>query len=398
MNRITRSPASADNSPGTPKCPATDSGESSRTFEKTPGPAGQSASTPGQTVPHGDRSVVVSGHVLRRPGFSVLIRPRTLIVAAILLVLALVFAFIGLNQGKVTIPLADVWPAAFGQGEKKYVLAMGLRLPRIAAALTAGAALGISGAVFQSVTGNALGSPDVIGLTTGAATGAITQIVLFDAGPVQVMLAALVGGLGAAVVIYLLSLKGGVTGGYRLVLIGLGMGALLGSYNSLLMVRGEVEEAVAANIWVAGSLEGRQWPQVLPVLIGTLVVVPVTIWLARRATLLEMGDDIASQLGVRAEPTRRWLIFCGVALAGLATAAVGPIAFIALSAPQIAKRLTGAKGLSIVPAGLMGSCLLLGADVGSHAIPTVTSLPIGQVTGLIGGIYLAWLLTRSKQI
>lgn len=343
-------------------------------------------------------SPIVTGRVLRGRNFSLLVQPRALLVIGILLAVAVLLALIGLTQGKVAVPLGDIIPAIFGNGERKHVLALGLRMPRVVAALTAGAALGVSGAVFQSVSNNALGSPDVIGLTTGAASGAITQIVLFDAGPVQVMLAALAGGVGTALAIYLLSLKGGVTGGYRLVLIGLGVGALLGSYNSLLMVRGQVEQAVSANIWIAGSLDGRQWTQVLPVLIGTIIVVPITILLARRATLVEMGDDIASQLGVRVEPTRRWLIFCGVALAALATAAVGPIAFIALSAPQIARRLSRARGLSIVPAALMGSCLLLGADVVSQAIPTATTLPIGQVTGLIGGIYLAWLLTRSKQL
>ncbi len=341
---------------------------------------------------------LVSGVLIRFRGLSLILQPRALLVVAILLIAAVALAVIGLNQGKVTIPVSEVWPAVLGHGEKKYVLAMGLRLPRVVAALTAGAALGVSGAIFQSVSNNALGSPDVIGLTTGAASGAITQIVLFNAGPIQVMLAALIGGTGTALAIYLLSLKGGITGGYRLVLIGLGMGALLGSYNSLLMVRGRVEEAVAANIWVAGSLDGRQWTQVLPVSIGTIIVVPLSMLLVRRATLLEMGDDIASQLGVRAEPTRRWLIFCGVSLAALATAAVGPIAFIALSAPQIAGRLTRARGIGVIPAASMGACLLLGADVISQAIPTVATLPIGQVTGLIGGSYLAWLLTRSKQI
>lgn len=341
---------------------------------------------------------MIGGLVWRGRGFSVVLQPRVIIVTGILVIAALGLGVTALNQGAVSIPLDDVIPAILGEGESRHVLAMELRLPRVAAAITAGTALGISGAIFQSISNNALGSPDIIGLTTGAASGAITQIVLFDGGPISVMLAALAGALIAALLIYLLSLKGGVTGGFRLVLIGLGVGALLSSLNSLLIVRGDVEAAFSANIWIAGSLDGRRWAQVLPAMVGTVLAVPIAVALARRATMLEMGDDIARQMGIHAENTRRWLLLCAVLLAALATAAVGPIAFIALAAPQVARRLTRAQGLSVLPAGAMGACLLMGADVITQSLPTRATLPIGQMTGLVGGIYLGWLLTRSRQV
>lgn len=171
-----------------------------------------------------------------------------------------------------------------------------------------------SGAIFQSVSRNALGSPDVIGFTTGAATGAILQIVVFQASALQVSLGALAGGLATALVVYLLSLKGGVTGGYRLVLVGIGVGAIMGALNGMMLVLGNLDNVVSANLWLAGSLQARTWSEALPVMIGTLLVLPLVLLIARRAALMEMGDEIAQQLGVRVERTRVWLMVLAVLL------------------------------------------------------------------------------------
>lgn len=345
------------------------------------------------------RSAIVPGTVVRLGPLSVRIRMRTVIVTTIIALAALALGIVAMTQGSMQIAAGDVLPRLLDpdSGRDGDVLRT-IRLPRTLAALTAGAALGISGAVFQSVSRNALGSPDVIGLTTGAATGAIAQIVLFGGGPLQVALGALVGGIGTSAIIYVLSLRGGVTGGYRLVLIGLGVGALLGAVNGFLLVRGNIDRAVTANLWLSGSLDSRQWAHVIPVAIGLVVVVPLLWLLVRHATLLEMGDDIARELGVGAERTRVLLIGGAVVLAALATAAVGPIAFIALAAPQIATRLVRDRSLGLASAGAMGAFLLVGADVVTQFVPSDLTLPIGQMTGILGGLYLVWLLTRSKQL
>lgn len=343
---------------------------------------------------------LVSGVPVRLRRASFILHPRTITVVLILTGLSLVLGVLALTLGSVEVPLDDLVASMFGQSADRShnLVIQNIRFPQVVAALSAGAALGVSGAVFQSISNNALGSPDIIGLTTGAATGAISQIIFFQADPLQVTIGALIGGIGTAAVIYLLSLKGGVTGGYRLVLIGLGIGALLSSLNSLMLVRGEVELAFAANVWLSGSIDNAKWDQALPTLIISILVIPIVAALAKRATMVEMGDDMARQLGVHAENTRRILILLAVILAGIATSAVGPIAFIALAAPQLAKLLTRAGSITVFASAAMGSFLLTLAHVVTAVLPVTYTLPIGQVTGLIGGIYLAWLLTRSKQV
>jgi iron complex transport system permease protein len=343
---------------------------------------------------------LVRGRAVRLRRVSFIVHPRAVTITLALLLITLALASLAMTLGKVSVPLDDLLPSMFGLSDesKHNTVVQNLRFPRVLAALSAGAALGVSGAVFQSVSHNALGSPDIIGLTSGAATGAISQIIFFQAGPIQVTIGALIGGVGTALIIYLLSLKGGVTGGYRLVLIGIGVGALLSSLNSLMMVRGDIDNAFAANVWISGSLDDVKWAQALPAFLVTLIVIPLVALSARRATLLEMGDDMARQLGVNAEGTRRTLMLLAVILAGIATSAVGPIAFIALASPQLAKLLTRSTTFSVAGAAAMGSCLLMVAHVITAVLPVSINLPIGQVTGLIGGVYLAWLLTRSKQV
>lgn len=133
-------------------------------------------------------------------------------------------------------------------------------------------------------------------------------------------------------------------------------------------------------------------------MIGTIVLVPFVASLARRASLMEMGDDLAQQLGVRVERTRVLLMLLAVSLAGLATGAAGPIAFIALAAPQLVIRLTRSRGMPVLSTAAMGACLLTAADVLTQVLPLTASIPIGRMTGIIGGLYLIWLLTRSKQV
>src|SRR5690606_19178427 len=163
-----------------------------------------------------------------------------------------------------------------------------IRLPRVAAALAVGAALGVSGAVFQSISRNPLGSPDIIGFTTGAATGAILQIVLMSQSAGSVSLSAVLGGLLTAVAVYALSLRAGATSSRRLILVGIGVGAMLAALNGLMLVKGNLDNAVVANLWLAGSLNGRTWAHAWPVLAGVLLLLPCLLWLASRLGLMEM--------------------------------------------------------------------------------------------------------------
>ncbi|MFT4259605.1 FecCD family ABC transporter permease [Microbacterium sp.] len=346
------------------------------------------------------RTLHPRGFVLRIGPLSVIISPRLLIVSVALLALVFVLSTVAMQIGTMRLSFGEVVAAVFGvEADPKHAQIVNrIRIPRVVAAIFCGAALGVSGAVFQSVSRNALGSPDVIGFTTGAATGAIAQIVLYQAEPVQVSLSAVGGGLGTALIVYLLSVKGGVTGGYRLILVGIGVGAVLGALNGLMLVLGDLDNAVAANMWLAGSLSARTWTHAVPVMIGTLLLIPIVALLARRASMMEMSDDLAQQLGVRVERTRVWMMVLAVLLAGLAVGAAGPIAFVALAAPQLVTRLARTRGMPVVSAAAMGACILVAADVLSQTLPFDAVVPIGRMTGIIGGLYLIWLLTRSKQV
>lgn len=320
---------------------------------------------------------------------------RTIIVCAVLLLLTSALSFFAIGTGDYVIAPKDVLSALFGDAPRiTEIIVLQSRLPRVALAVMFGAALGVSGAVFQSLTRNPLGSPDVIGFTTGAYTGALVVIVTLGGGYYRTGAGALLGGLATAMVVYLLAYRRGVQG-FRLIIVGIAVSAMLASVNTWLVVKADLTEAIAAAVWGAGSLNGLGWQQVVPSIVALTVVMPLLAILSRRMPMLELGDDAATALGVRVESTRLMLIFLGVALTALVTAAAGPISFIALAAPQLARRLTGASGAAMVPAACMGSVLLVASDVAAQRVFAPTQLPVGVVTVCVGGAYFVWLLARE---
>lgn len=331
--------------------------------------------------------------------WSWIFSPKDIIIAFILFLLMISLAFFALTTGKFPIEFSTLIDIVVGQSEGgiKEKIVMDIRLPRLLTAMGVGAALGISGAIFQSISRNVLGSPDVIGFTTGAATGALLQIIIFNGTVVDIAISTLIGGMATALIVYLLSLKNGVMSGYTMILIGIGVGAILHAFNGLLLVKGNIDNAIMANLWLAGSLNARTWQHVYPTFVGLLILVPLIIFYAKSLTLMEMGDDMAQQLGVHVGRVRWVMIFSAVLLASLATASAGPIAFVALAAPQLVIRLSHSGKLPIVGSALMGALLLLSADVLSQSLPINITMPVGLMTGVIGGLYLLWLLTRKQR-
>lgn len=331
--------------------------------------------------------------------WSWIFSPKDIIIAFILFLLMISLAFFALTTGKFPIEFSTLIDIVVGQseGDIKEKIVIDIRLPRLLTAMGVGAALGISGAIFQSISRNVLGSPDVIGFTTGAATGALLQIIIFNGTVVDIAISTLIGGMATALIVYLLSLKNGVMSGYTMILIGIGVGAILHAFNGLLLVKGNIDNAIMANLWLAGSLNARTWQHVYPTFIGLLILVPLIIFYAKSLTLMEMGDDMAQQLGVHVGRVRWVMIFSAVLLASLATASAGPIAFVALAAPQLVIRLSHSGKLPIVGSALMGALLLLSADVLSQSLPINITMPVGLMTGVIGGLYLLWLLTRKQR-
>ena len=333
-----------------------------------------------------------------RGGRSVSFHPRALIAGVGCVLLGLLGAVFAIGSGEYPMAFGDVLRALAGYGAPEDAFIVNeLRLPRAVTALLVGAALGLGGAVFQAVVRNPLGSPDVLGFTHGASTGALLAIVVGAGSGTAVAGGAVLGGVGTGVLIYVLAWRQGVHG-YRLVLIGIGVMAILVGINGYLLTRANITEAARATLWMTGSLDGRGWSDVLPLLCAMVVLVPlVLLGCARALRMMEMGDDAASALGIRVERVRLTLLASAVLLVALAAAAAGPVAFVALTAPQLARRLTKAPGPNLLPAFCMGAALLTAADLLAQRLFAESQLPVGVVTGVLGGGYLVWLLATERR-
>lgn len=322
---------------------------------------------------------------------------RPFAVSGLLLLGCLTLAVYALAAGSLSLSAGQVMDAMLGTGAHNIqVIVTQWRLPRVAGALLLGAALGASGAIFQSLMRNPLGSPDIMGFNTGAHSAVLVAIVLFNSSYFALTGAALAGGLATAAAVYLLAWRNGIQT-FRLIIVGIGLRALLVSLNTWLVVSASQESALAAGLWSAGSLNGITWAKCLPTAAPIVVALAAALLLSRRMRLLEMGDDAACALGVPVEKSRLALMLAGVALTAAATAAAGPISFIALVAPQISRRLAGAQCLPIPLAALTGALLLLAADLAAQRLFSPYQLPVGVVTVSIGGIYLIGLLIRESR-
>ncbi|TQJ87119.1 FecCD family ABC transporter permease [Streptomyces sp. SLBN-31] len=336
--------------------------------------------------------------MLRAPGgLSLRLDVRAVTVVVLLLLAALAASVVLIGTGDFPIPAGDVVRTLLGGGNAgQEFIVNELRLPRVLVGLLVGASLGLGGALFQAVTRNPLGSPDVLGLGQGATAGALVMIVLFSGSAAQVTLGALVGGLATGLAIYLLAWKRGVHG-YRLVLVGIGVSAIVTAVNGYLLTVSDIVDAARALVWMTGSLNGRDWEQVWPLLGVCAVLVPLVLAGGRGLRMMEMGDDVAGALGVRVERVRALLMVAAVLLVATATAAAGPVGFVSLTAPQLARRLTCSPGPNLLPSLCMGAALLVTADWASQRAFGADQLPVGVVTGVLGGAYLLWLLVAERR-
>jgi len=309
-------------------------------------------------------------------------------------IVALFFAMLML--GNTIYPVSDVIAVLLGQKVPGASFTVGtLRLPRGLTAVLAGIAFGVAGSTFQTMLRNPLASPDVIGITSGASAAAILSLVILHWSSAATMALALVAGIVTAVVIYVAARGGESTGG-RLILIGIGVGAMLDAVVAFLIVRANVSDVTVAARWMTGSLNGSRMESVPPLALAVVVLVPIVLVLSRDLNALELGDASATALGVRVDRSRVLLIVAAVALACFATATTGPIAFVAFLAGPIAARIVGPGSSVVLPAALTGAALVLGADlIGQFAFDT--KFPVGVITGILGAPYLLYLLIRTSR-
>jgi iron complex transport system permease protein len=330
-------------------------------------------------------------------------RTRTVSVTIACAVGAVAAAVLGVAIGSTTLPLGDVVRALLGVADpSQEFIVLTFRLPRVVGALLVGASLGLAGALTQTFSRNPLATPDILGVTSGAAVGAVATIVIgggsYAVGSsllgFGIPVVATVFGLATSAVVYGLSWRGGVDS-YRMILIGIGTTATLTGITSYLLVQAQLTQAAAASQWLAGSLSGVSWVSIWPVLVAFVVIAPIAAAQSSALEVGRLGDDVAVGLGVLLQQHRLVVIACAVVLASVAVSASGPIEFVAFVAPQVARRLTG-RGRPPLPASaLLGAALVVVADIiGRAAFPW--EVPVGIITAIVGAPYLIWLLTRRR--
>ena len=315
---------------------------------------------------------------------------------------------IDMSVGDFPIPVRDVMATLLGQGDpgQEFVV-MELRLPQTVVALAVGAALGLAGALTQTLARNPLASPDILGITEGAAFGAVAVIVLSGASgyggglvagtfaELGVPLAAVVGALLTAVLLWAFSWREGLDI-QRVVLVGIGLGAALTAGTSYLLVNARIQDAASAQVWLSGSLNARGWEHARPVLLTLALMLPLSLYLVRALNAMLLGDDAARGLGVRLQATQLGVLLAAVALSAVSVAAVGPLAFVAFVVPQIALRLVGGSRPPVLASMVCGGILVVGSDVLVRAVLPF-ALPAGIVTAAIGAPYLIYLLVRTNR-
>ena len=323
-------------------------------------------------------------------------RRHFIMMTSVLTVISLALCCTMLMLGNTIYSVQDVIRVLFGEEVKGASFAVGrIRLPRMVAGVFAGFAFGAGGYIFQTMLRNPLANPNVIGVTAGSSAAAVFGIIVLHASTTVVSIASVIGGLTTVLVIYVLS-KGSSFSIGRLILIGIGIQAMLNAVISYLMLIGNEHDIPSAMRWLSGSLNGSKMENLYPLIITVIIFAPIMILFARRLEMLELGEQAATSLGVETDKTRLILIISSVLIIALATATTGPIAFVAFLSGPIAKKLVGVGFSGIIPAGLIGIILVLGADlIGQFAF--VARYPVGVITGILGAPYLIYLLIRINR-
>jgi iron complex transport system permease protein len=303
---------------------------------------------------------------------------RFALTVGVLVLLIAVVLVLSLMIGRTIYPLSDVVRVILGESVPGASFTVGrLRIPRAALALLVGLSFGLGGATFQTMLRNPLASPDIIGISSGSSAAAVFAIVTLGLGSTGVSVVAIVAGLAVALLIYLLSYRRGVAG-MRLILVGVGMAAMLVALTNWQLSRASQWDLQEAMRWLTGSLGGADWHQVVPVLVALIVLSPLLLLQSRNLSATQLGDDTAE------------------ALIAFATAAAGPIAFVAFLSGPIAARIVGPGPSPLVPSALVGALLVLTADlVGQFAFDT--RYPVGVITGVLGAPYLLYLIIRTNR-
>jgi iron complex transport system permease protein len=337
------------------------------------------------------------GHYTLRWGVvAVRINVRALSLSALTAVILTFLIIWAVTLGTIDLPMLDVASAIIGRADERTELVVRtLRLPRILAAALVGAALAVSGTIFQGIARNPLVSPDIIGINSGATLFAMGAMIL-GIGATSVPMAAFLGAMAASILIYILSWRNGIDTN-RMILVGIGVGAVIGAGTTYLTIRFPVEVVRPAVVWSMGSFYATNWDDVLLMAGTVLILLPLGMLLMDLLQSLQYGDVLTRSLGIPLERTRLVLIAVGCGLSAVSVSIAGPIGFVALIIPHMARMIAGPPTpSSLLFTALLGANMLLVSDiVAQHALSV--SLPVGIVTGAVGAPYFLYLLYRYNR-
>ncbi|MFG2564244.1 FecCD family ABC transporter permease [Streptomyces sp. NPDC048567] len=337
-----------------------------------------------------------AGHeVLRRGRASFLVHRRAAVVALVLAVLLACAVVAYLCVGESFVAPSEVVRVLLGRPSPDELVVGTLRLPRLVVGLLAGVAFGVAGALVQTVARNPLASPDVIGVTHGAGAATVAALSFNAVAADALPYVSVAGGLAAALLVYVCAWRGGLHSS-RFVLVGIGVSVALGSLTQLLLTKGDYLVAQQAKVWLTGSLNSRGYEEAGPLVVVLLVGLPAALWAARAQRGASFDDDTATALGLRLGRVRLGLTVLGVVLASVATGAVGPVDFVALLAPQIARRLTRTAQTPLLSSALAGALIVVVADLLARRLFSPVELPTGVLTAVVGAPYLMWLIVRTR--
>ncbi|MEQ6390646.1 iron ABC transporter permease [Bacillaceae bacterium S4-13-58] len=336
---------------------------------------------------------------------SFLFDKKSLLLIVGLTVFILSFITISLGIGQMKVSPIDVTKTIFGYGtDTLNTLIFSFRMPRILLSVIAGSALAMSGAILQGIIRNPLASPDIIGITGGAAFTTVGFLAFFSdrsntlTVSIQWLpLASFIGALGMGFLVYFLARKQGGIAPVRLVLIGVGLSAAVQAFTTMMMILGPIHTASRANIWITGSVNGTNWNEITTVTPWILILTTILFIFTRRLNIQELGEELATNAGENVQRDRFILLIISTALAGGAVAFAGGIGFVGLMAPHIARKLVGSSFGALLPvSALIGGIIVLAADLIARTAFAPLEIPAGVFTSAIGAPYFIYLLFKNR--
>ncbi len=337
--------------------------------------------------------------LVRSRGYSRQFHLKSLVVIAILLLVAALVAWLSLSLGKYNLSASELLQALDSRqiAGDAFIVQI-LRMPRLLMAFMVGGALAVAGLLLQTIVRNPLASPDVMGVTGGASAAAVwfMTVAATSVSALWLPLAAMSGGLAGGGLVYLLSRKNGLSS-TRLILIGIGIAAIMTACTTLLLVFSPLSSAMSAYVWLTGSVYGARWHEVGYLALWLLPAMLALLWVARSLQVSELGEPLSTGLGVAVERMRLILLLLSVYLAGAAIAYAGALGFVGLISPHLARRLADRSGPErVIVTALVGSILVMSADLIGRVAFLPLDLPAGVFVSAVGAPYFLYLLLRAR--